>query len=111
MGLLEETLQGQNIADYTNEQLRLSLNTVLYTNTADMWRRYLIQQGYSGAVGDMMAKWWVDNNVPAQFRNYINSSMYLLNSQTPVYPLAGDYLRTASNGAYLTDELGNRLTA
>lgn len=79
MGILEEQLRGESLADYTNEQLRISLNTALYTNTADMWKRYLEQQGYSGSVADMMAKWWAANNVPPQFRNYINSGLYLFN--------------------------------
>ena len=77
MGLLEETLKGKSLADYTNSELKIALNTALYTNTADMWSRYLVQQGYSGSVADMMIKWWADKNVPPQFRNYTSSAIYI----------------------------------
>jgi len=77
MGLLEETLRGKSLADYTNTQLRLALGAVLYTNTADMWRAYLTQQGYTGSVADMLAKYYIDHDVPQQFRNYINAGLYL----------------------------------
>lgn len=77
MGLLEQQLQGKSLADYTSEALRVSLNLALATNTADMWELYLEQEGYSGSVTDMMAKWWADKNVPPQFRNYTSSAIYI----------------------------------
>ena len=107
MSELDQRLAGQSLADYTNKQLRLALGAVLYTNTADMWSRYLKQCGYSGALANMLQRYYADYNVPAQFRNYINAGAYL-ESRIPV---AGDYLLDALNGNYLTDELSNRLTA
>ena len=77
MGLLEETLGGKSLADYTNTQLRLALGAVLYTNTADMWKQYLNQQGYIGSVSDMLQRYYVDRNVPTQFRNYISAGIYI----------------------------------
>ena len=81
MGLLEEKLRGKSLADYTNTQLRLALGAVLYTNTADMWKRYLNQIGYTGDVSQMLQKYYVDNNVPSQFRNYINAGASIFNPQ------------------------------
>jgi hypothetical protein len=81
MGELEVKLAGKSLADYTNTQLRLALGAVLYTNTADMWKRYLNQLGYSGDVPQMLQKYYVDNNVPSQFRNYINAGASIFNPQ------------------------------
>ena len=81
MGELEVKLAGKSLADYTNTQLRLALGAVLYTNTADMWKRYLNQLGYSGDVSQMLQKYYVDNNVPSQFRNYINAGASIFNPQ------------------------------
>lgn len=81
MGLLEETLRGKSLADYTNTQLRLALGAVLYTNTADMWKKYLNQIGYTGDVSQMLQKYYVDYSVPSNFRNYINAGASIFNPQ------------------------------
>jgi len=81
MGLLEETLKGKSLADYTNTQLRLALGAVLYTNTADMWKQYLNQMGYSGDVSQMLQKYYVDYAVPSNFRNYINAGAAIYSPQ------------------------------
>jgi hypothetical protein len=79
MGELEVKLAGKSLADYTNTQLRLALGAVLYTNTADMWKRYLTQLGYSGDVPQMLQKYYVDYSVPSNFRNYINAGASIFN--------------------------------
>lgn len=81
MGILEETLKGKSLADYTHSQLKLALGAVLYTNTADMWKQYLNQLGYSGDVSQMLQKYYVDYNIPAVFRNYVNAGASIFNPQ------------------------------
>lgn len=79
MGELETILQGKSLADYTNTRLRLALGAVLYTNTADMWHKYLTGLGYSGSVSAMLQKYYVDYAVPAQFQNYILAGAGIFN--------------------------------
>ena len=90
MGLLEETLRGKSLADYTNTQLRLALGAVLYTNTADMWKKYLNQIGYTGDVSQMLQKYYVDYSVPSNFRNYINAGASIFNPQNMFAADAGE---------------------
>jgi len=81
MGELEVRLRGKSLADYTNTQLRMALGAVLYTNTADMWDKYLKSLGYSGSVSAMLQKYYVDYAIPSQFRNYINAGAAINNPQ------------------------------
>lgn len=81
MSELDVTLAGKSLADYTNTQLRLALGAVLYTNTAEMWKKYLNQLGYSGDVSQMLQKYYVDYAVPSNFRNYINAGASIFNPQ------------------------------
>jgi hypothetical protein len=81
MGELDVRLKGKSLADYTNTQLRMALGAVLYTNTADMWDKYLKSLGYSGSVSAMLEKYYVDYAIPTQFRNYINAGAAINNPQ------------------------------
>ena len=81
MSELDVQLAGKSLADYTNTQLRLALGAVLYTNTADMWKQYLNQIGYTGDVSQMLQKYYADYNVPSNFRNYINAGASIFNPQ------------------------------
>lgn len=74
----------------------------------DLWYKYLRSLGYLGDLTTMMWEWAGDKSG--------NTSMSLTDrmGSLPAYgswiPVSGDYLLD-DNHNYLTDELGNRLTA
>jgi lysophospholipase L1-like esterase len=96
MSELEVALAGKNVSDYTRQALATALSSPVYSDVADMWRKYLEGLGLTGSVGDMFKKFYTLNNVP-------------LWAQNPIY--AGLYLSTPFNGIFMDTISGDTFTA
>lgn len=102
-----------NYSGTINERQRKWLLEVLGLTTStdalnDLWFQYLRSLGYTGDLTTMLWEWAGDKSV--------SDSLSLVDrlGGLPAYgnwiPMSGDYLLD-DNRNYLTDELGNRLTA